>query len=382
MSLSPTLTPTANIASSRLKPNISYNGSLHIKQLDAVRGWAILLVLVFHFYRQYFSLFNIGWTGVDLFFVLSGFLITGILYDAKQQPGYFRNFYIKRVLRIFPIYFLVLSILFYLVPLISTTATPDLPYYLNHQAWFWTYLQNWLYSIKGYPNDRIFMFTWSLCIEEQFYLFWPLIIYKASAKNIVRIAVFFIIMANVLRLLHFNGIDENYIYVNTFSRIDALSVGALIAILVRTNKALLEKLATPVLIVSLLFLLLNIGYQKSLYFMNLYYSFSFIAFISGTLLVWSLASNMPHTLKFMVNNKALFFLGKYSYGIYLYHVPLYLLVTPWLISQLQNYMVINTPVILVLRTVVMLFSIAVAVLSFKYIETPFLNLKKKLVIKH
>ncbi|GEP88909.1 acyltransferase [Chitinophaga terrae (ex Kim and Jung 2007)] len=363
-----------------LKPAISYNSSLHIKQLDAVRGCAILLVLLYHFYGEYAGVFNIGWTGVDLFFVLSGFLITGILTDSKQQASYFKNFYIKRVLRIFPIYFIVIGIILYLVPLFSSTAIPDLPYYHNHQGWFWTYFQNWLFTIKGFPDDRVLRYTWSLCIEEQFYMFWPFIIYKFSAKNILRISIGFIVLANVLRLLPL-PVDNNYIYVNTFARIDALSVGALIAILIRTRKELLEKYATMIMLVSVIALLGNIAYTRSTFFMNLYPVYTFIALFFGGLIVWSLSSNAPRPLQLIVNNPVFMFFGKYSYGLYLYHVPIHLWLTPWLFKIVQSYIHPALWNKLLISSAGLLVAIAVSVISFRFIETPFLNLKKKLIVK-
>jgi len=151
--------------------------------LDGLRGIAILLVMLFHFTLAspsalidvpYFSFTRYGWTGVDLFFVLSGFLITGILIDAKGGEHYFRNFYIRRALRILPLYYTFVAGLILLYPRIGgPTASAEAQVLVQHQWWFWTHTVNWLVARTG---DFVTVTTlgtggfWSLAIEEQFYL--------------------------------------------------------------------------------------------------------------------------------------------------------------------------------------------------------------------
>lgn len=360
-----------------LRPVINYSNGLHVKQLDAIRGWAIFLVLLLHFYADQVRILGIGRMGVDLFFVLSGFLITGILLDTKDKPGYFRNFYVKRILRIFPVYFFVLALILYVIPVIFINAVPSIQYYLQHQAWFWLYAQNWLFSIDGYPTDWVLMHTWSLCIEEQFYMFFPLLVYKFNTKNIIRILIFFIIGANVLRLIHIEGINSNYKYVNTFARLDTISVGALIAVLIRTNREILEKYTSYVMIFALVALAVMIGYNKGGSFQDFYSSFTFFALFFGAVVVWSMSANIPRIFKPAVNSKLMIFLGKYSYGIYLYHAAIHFMFTKTLLDHFQA---VNTPAVLLVKTGILLFSIGISVLSFHLLELPFLRLKKKFVI--
>ena len=144
-----------------------------------MRGIAILLVLVCHL-TQYGGMRPDGpfldrvwraWTmplgfGVDLFFVLSGFLITGILLDTREGPDYFRNFYARRVLRIFPLYYAALAVAFLLIPSVRRDA-----------LWYWTYLTNFRFAEVGWPKVPYLGHFWSLAVEEQFYLVWPALVF-------------------------------------------------------------------------------------------------------------------------------------------------------------------------------------------------------------
>ncbi len=137
-------------AEARANPRPKLAG--HMPALDGIRGLAVLMVLVFHFVGQMLptnwveraivGVTKYGSFGVDLFFVLSGFLITGILYEARDKPHYFRNFYMRRVLRIFPLYYGVLVLVFFVAPLIPPLRGPTLDYLLDRQAWAWLYAVN------------------------------------------------------------------------------------------------------------------------------------------------------------------------------------------------------------------------------------------------
>src|SRR5258706_11472560 len=166
--------------------------------LDGLRGLAILMVMMVHFggttehgitgAALWFSrLTGAGWCGVDLFFVLSGFLITGILYDAKGAPGGLRNFYARRVLRIFPLYYGTLVVLFVILPLLAPGPNPGLEKVAQQQGWLWLYLSNFAAVFIG---DHTFAGGlvqagdfWALAIEEQFYLVWPLVVLTLRRGN-------------------------------------------------------------------------------------------------------------------------------------------------------------------------------------------------------
>ncbi len=208
-----------------------------IPALDGLRGVAILLVLLMHagfhgiaidrsmsapLLHGYLWGALLGWCGVDVFFVLSGFLITGILVRAKGSPHYFRDFYARRALRIFPLYYAAWALLFVVLPR-PAVAAPD-------EAWTsLLYLQNWLYGTRGTFSDPARTITWSLAIEEQFYLLWPALVLWTTPRWLRRLCVATIVGAIALRAGLLLGGAE-HVYFLTPCRLDALAAGALLAV--------------------------------------------------------------------------------------------------------------------------------------------------------
>ena len=171
---------------------------------------------------------DLGWVGVQLFFVLSGYLITGILLDTKTRQGYWRAFLGRRVLRIFPLYYAVLLAAFVIAPLVAGVPTPG----HEHQVWLWTYLYNWAEPL-GRGVDWLPHF-WSLAVEEQFYLVWPLVVLAMSERALWRVCVMLILAAVAARTglrLATQGTMGAYMF--TICRIDALALGAIAAIAIR-----------------------------------------------------------------------------------------------------------------------------------------------------
>ena len=210
--------------------------------LDGLRGLAILLVIFLHNFG-FMNYFFFGWLGVDLFFVLSGFLITDILLNSLGKPNFLKNFYLRRIFRIFPLYYLVLVICLLIIPRIGSLHL-NTQYYTENQGWLWSYLQNWLFIFKEPYGDKILLHTWSLAVEEQFYLVWPLIILLIRKPKIL--------LAFVLLLLIFTGVarymiwdkqveDLAYASLYTFTRIDGLCIGCALALLLRVYPGFLQK---------------------------------------------------------------------------------------------------------------------------------------------
>ena len=204
----------------------------HIPALDGLRAIAVLMVLLTHFWgdpAQYPLLNRLaaaGWAGVDLFFVLSGFLITSILLASKERPHYYRNFYARRTLRIFPLYYLVLAVVLIALPFVSS-----LPTQVTADRWlYFAYLSNVALAIGGW---QLFMIdiTWSLAIEEQFYLGWPSVVRVLTKSRLVVVCAVLVVLAPIARLVAFDALGWRWIHMGTPFRLDAFAVGGLLALL-------------------------------------------------------------------------------------------------------------------------------------------------------
>jgi peptidoglycan/LPS O-acetylase OafA/YrhL len=160
--------------------------------LDGVRGLAVLGVMLFHFVgimppsnwgaRAIVHVVGFGAYGVELFFVLSGFLITGILCDTRNGPHFFRNFYMRRFLRIFPLYYGVLALVFFVAPQIPLLRGPTLDYLVHHEAWAWLYAVNIYIAKDGDWSFSYLNHFWSLGVEEHFYFFWPAVVFVLARR--------------------------------------------------------------------------------------------------------------------------------------------------------------------------------------------------------
>ena len=163
-----------------------------VRELDGVRGISIIVVVAFHLLVRavYFTsnealhfitrLSSIGWVGVDIFFVLSGFLITSILLRTKHEKNYFKNFDVRRSLRIFPLYFVFIAVILLLLPKLDPDFISEIPRAL---PFLLLYQQNWLMLISKIPLTTYLAVTWSLAIEEQFYLIWPAVVYFSKKES-------------------------------------------------------------------------------------------------------------------------------------------------------------------------------------------------------
>lgn len=297
----------------------------HLKELDGVRGLAALMVMGFHFFQfngfhgavwkeivQKVSIF--GQTGVTLFFVLSGFLITRILLKTKNENDFFKIFYIRRMLRIFPLYYFFLTIYYFILPLLFHTAFIE----WNKQWYFWVYLQNFAYTFNWStigPNH-----FWSLAVEEHFYFIWPMIVYFLPIRKITYTAYFLILLSFFVRvgLLH-AGYGVFYF---TFTNLDALSAGALLAIkefkcgrssfLAKTFRLQMAVLIVPTIILWIF------SEGKSLAVIQAF-KFPLIAFIYYSFIGWVIAVGESSFLKSAFKMKPMLYAGKISYGLYVYH---------------------------------------------------------------
>jgi peptidoglycan/LPS O-acetylase OafA/YrhL len=366
----------------------------HIPALDALRGLAILLVMLGHFShfdgmppvvlvdRMVKTFAGVGWVGVDLFFVLSGFLITGILYDSKGGGHYFRNFFARRVLRIFPLYYGCLVVFLVVLPLLFPN---DWGYQaLRKDAfWYWTYLTNLQTARFGFPNFPVLGHFWSLAIEEQFYLVWPAVILLSSRSDLIRICFLCIVGAFVVRVAFVLGGYGEAAYVLTPARMDSLAVGAVLAIAARSPSGLkrMARLARPTAAIVGAVLVAMFVWRGGLApgdpIMKTI-GHTLLACFFGALLVLALIS-APQSVtgRFFASSRLAFF-GRYSYALYVIHVPILLL-------GLGRFVPLDlVPTVfgsLLLKKVVfvsfaMAVSVALAMISWHFYEKQFLKLKK------
>jgi peptidoglycan/LPS O-acetylase OafA/YrhL len=346
--------------------------------LDGLRGLAILLVVVYHNFG-FINYFFFGWLGVDLFFVLSGFLITDILLTSLGQKDYLKKFYLRRALRIFPLYYVCLLLFLFIIPAVNKNF--DIHYYQDHQIWLWTFLQNWLYIFNHSVATNTLDHLWSLAVEEQFYLVWPFIILLLKKPKIL---LFFIsgvlITVLFLRLWIWNNQIADLAYYNlyTFSRIDGICIGCMIALLQRIKKDFLKNYTPWILLffaaLNFLFFYVNRQYDFSFPYLALI-GYTTFAMIFG-LLINEVVTGGTTIITKLFSFSPLRFFGKISYGFYIFHWPVYMLITPWitrLLSPLLNGHALNFSTSL-LATIA---AIIISWLSFRYFESYFLKLKDR-----
>jgi peptidoglycan/LPS O-acetylase OafA/YrhL len=219
----------------------------HVPELDGVRGVAIAMVFAFHYVgfqgqgtlMAYLSgVTRSMWCGVDLFFVLSGFLITGILLDARGRPRYFTTFYGRRTLRIFPLYFGLLAFAFLALPRLVPMTSPGDRRLLAHQAWLWTYATNFKTMVTGHSvfvGDHVWLHhLWSLAVEEHFYVIWPFLVGLAPLSGVRRVCWACLAICPLIRVgLMGTSLPPIAAYCATFCRLDSLTIGGLLALFVR-----------------------------------------------------------------------------------------------------------------------------------------------------
>jgi peptidoglycan/LPS O-acetylase OafA/YrhL len=353
-------------------------GRQYYPALDGLRGLAILLVVVYHNFG-FIDVFFFGWLGVDLFFVLSGFLITDILLRSLGKKDYLKNFYIRRILRIFPLYYLCLILFLIVVPRLNMSLNVD--YYRDNQVWLWTYLQNWLFIFKDGGQTQALHHLWSLGVEEQFYLIWPLaILVIKKPKHLLLILGIVLISVISLRYILWIYKIETLAYFNlyTFSRVDGICIGSMLALVVKIAPKFLEKSTTVIVLILA-------GFNFLFYFFNRYYDFTFpyLAIVGYTtfailfaLLVNEGIGGRNKLINFIFNNPLMKFFGRISYGLYIYHWPVYLLARATLQKWSANNVAFINPQILA-AFLSLCIAILISIISYRYFESIFFKWKQK-----
>ncbi len=317
-----------------------------IKEMDGLRGIAIMLVMALHIFNRarVFSehptlefISNLplfGWIGVDLFFVLSGFLITSILLNARDKKYYFRNFYVRRILRIIPLYYMTMLVVFLvIVPIKEPEFSDKILKLLPFQIF---YLQNWL-GIKAFVHTTAYIWvTWSLAIEEQFYLFWPALVYLMKRENLVKFSIGYILLSAVTRTIGILAWENtaqasNFFYSNSFTRFDELIIGGLLAMFLSAEdwREKIKTIALPAMFVSaLVFILLcimDLGHPGFRYIPLNIGGYTSLSIFTAALISIFITHPENSIIRRVFRNDLLAFLGKYSYALYLLHMPVTLI---------------------------------------------------------
>lgn len=353
----------------------------HYPALDGLRGIAILLVVFYHNFG-FTKYFFFGWLGVDLFFVLSGFLITGILLKTVNAKGYFKKFYAKRILRIFPLYYLSLILFLIILPGIKDFPL-DFSFYIENQWWFWAYLQNWFLIFHNAGNaTTAIQHYWSLAVEEQFYLLWPFVIFFIRKPKILLSIALLMLLAVIgtrLYLWTMQVKDFNYYGLYTFSRIDGICIGSSLAILQYMKSTFIKKYFTAVV-------LLLAGMNFLFYFTNRLnqYSLPYLAIVGYTtfavlfaLLVNEATEGKTKIINYFLEISLLKFFGKISYGLYVFHWPVYLILYGYTEQWVQDsFNITGSNLHILVSALLTLTGILISVISFYFFEKHFLKMKK------
>jgi peptidoglycan/LPS O-acetylase OafA/YrhL len=362
----------------------------HFPILDAIRGLAILLVLLFHSgltsaNATFQKLIWQGWVGVDLFFVLSGFLITGILLDTRLKKHSLRHFYARRFLRIFPLYYGFL-VLFFLTPVgIFIVGSPELRVQAGlQQGWFWLHAQNWRIVYTRNWNFPHLNHFWSLAIEEQFYLFWPLVVILTGPRRLAFVAGSVLFLGVVARIALLDETSPMAIYAATFLRLDGFMTGALAALLVRggaTRKRLVQYGCIALFASAIPLWMIIQKHQMMLWEQAVTQTigYTLIAIFFASAILLAVAAPRRSAVAWTVHWAPLRFLGKYSYAIYVFHFPVLFVVGSRV--RLEDYPRFLQPFAtshprLMIFALMAGISTALAVVSWHLFEKQFLRLKK------
>ena len=301
---------------------VSWSG--RIVELDGIRGCACLMVVIGHYFGEVehgLRFLCLEWIGVDLFFCLSGYLIGGILLENLRSPSDFATFYARRAFRIVPVYYLTIALVLLALPwfpsFVSTVYPPEI---------FFGYIQNLAMSLSGVQTGKWLMPTWTLCIEEQFYLLLPLLLFVMPSRRLVQALLALIVSATLIRCaLVIGSANDLALHMLLPAEWDLLFLGVLgacaqrnrgaLARLTRSNNFVLKAITLGGF-VSLLVLAIygtTLGWRTVDVLGNLVLGIGLTGFL---MLV---VNGAPEGRRF--RSPVLQFFGRISYGLYLFHQP-------------------------------------------------------------
>ena len=360
----------------------------HIPALDGVRGLAAISVVICHYWggkqnphavvRFIAEGLNFGWAGVSLFFVLSGFLISGILVDGFDKQHWWRRFYWRRSLRIFPLYYFALALAVVMAVCSFGSRWP-----LSSIVPYAIYFQN-IYAVSAlfprFPKDIALSHFWSLAVEEQFYLIWPFVLVwmNRSLISARRMCVLIWLFSFLFRVsIFWMGSRDIWAIGFLFARAGELAMGAYLALAIRDKHmdAVILRHARPIFIASVFAILAVIVWSKGTDMRA--FPMATVGILVNALLFCSLIALCLKTgmLASVFSMGWLRWIGRISYGIYVYHM---LLVSQfeWIATRLFPNLGHNAHLIVV-AFVAAAGTLAVATISFYGFENRFLRLKSR-----
>lgn len=327
------------------------NSARHLPIFDGLRGFMLVLIMLVHFRsleqptpgawleQAWHFILDMSLVTLDVFFVLSGFLISRILLDAKGRVGFFRIFYARRMVRIFPLYYGFLLVYFILIPAAAEWARDlDLP--LARHVMYWTYttnlgagLNDWWdparAGLNWYPLEDSTGHLWSLALEEQFYFLWPVLVHRLTTLNLRRVCLACMVSAPLIRvaLVATLGASSDAAYLLTPARTDGLALGAFLAICAREPEGIhrFARLVGPVAGASFLVLLAIFAVEGHLEIENAVVQtmgLTASVYMAGAIVVSSLLATSGSVWYRVFGNALVRRIGQYSYATYVFHLPL------------------------------------------------------------
>jgi peptidoglycan/LPS O-acetylase OafA/YrhL len=366
---------------------------MRLQALDGLRGLAVILVVVLHTKlaasavssseSAYLALTGFGWTGVDLFFVLSGFLITGILVDTREDRHFFRTFYARRILRIFPLYYAYLIFVYVVLAKVHPLVSPGYSDAVRHQWWYWLYLTNVRIALHGWASSPGTTHFWSLAIEEQFYIAWPAVVWLIGRRprRLFTVALLAAVASVASRFATTSWTAGSLpAYVLTPLRLDALCVGAMIAAAVRDERwrSSVARLG-PYLAVAgttgVIALAAIHGTWDAVDGVVQRIGYTLLTIMWGGLLIVLVLGNSRSFVHRAFSHRALRSAGKYSYAMYVLH-PFIIDVVGARFGRWRTPATARLPEQLVYAALLLALSYAAARVSWAVLEAPMLRLKR------
>lgn len=351
--------------------------------LDGLRGIAILMVIGYHYFTGFY-IFDFGWSGVDLFFILSGYLLAGRILPYLSDKNIICKFYFNRILRIVPLYFSFLIIFYSLFYLFASSETQNLHPQLQHPITFFLFVCNWMFIIDYNSHPHQLSHLWSLSVEEQFYIIFPLYIFIIKKKILLKFTIVLILAVLFFRCLNTSFLNKSEyirIYWNTFYRMDCFFLG-LVIYLLKENGFIkkIDKWISLIFIFFVFSLLIGGLYEKTFRINHFFVTIGFtIVALTYSCVLILVINERKNLLKKITSNLTLIFFGKISFGLYIFHWPIYLTMFSFINFFMRKTRIDLDTIDIQLGNTILSFGIStlVSFLSFKYYESFFLKFKIK-----